>query len=87
MTPIALAAGETEYAMALLLFQSGADPTIKNRWGYGVVDSLMKYGNRGVLVLHIPRDVAAYNQFVAELRQRGFLTAEPPHSCFERCTH
>jgi len=74
-TPMLEAVGARMYTIALLLLQSGADPTLKDKWGYSTVDMVKRYGNRAV-----PRnspDEAAYDQFVAELKQRELLAEAP----------
>jgi ankyrin repeat protein len=74
-TPMLEAVSARMYTIALLLLQSGADPTIKDKWGYNTVDMVKRYGNSAV-----PRnspDEAAYDQFVAELRRRDLLVEAP----------
>ena len=74
-TPMLEAVNARMYAIALLLLQSGADPTVKDKWGYSTVDMVKRYGNRAV-----PRnsqDEEAYDQFVAELKRRDLLVEAP----------
>lgn len=78
MTPMLDAIYQTNFEMAFLLLQAGADPMVKNRWNINAIDYIEKNGNRGVRVLHVPKDVAAYNQFVATLKKRGLLDRDPP---------
>lgn len=70
MTPMARAAGQTDYEMALLFLRAGADPTIRNRWGRTAIDDTMKYGRRALGVLNNPADAAAYAEFVTEIEHR-----------------
>ena len=74
-TPMLEAVSARMYAIALLLLQSGADPTVKDKWGYSTVDMVKRYGNRAV-----PRnspDEEAYDEFVAELKRRDLLVEAP----------
>jgi hypothetical protein len=69
-TPIAHAVGMRAYAAALLLLRAGADPHIKNNSGYSAVDTTRQFGNAGTVIGS--EDEAAYPEFVAELKRRGF---------------
>ncbi len=56
------------YKVALKLLSLGADPTIKDKWGYGVAETMRLFGDRGLE----PRseDYKAYKQFRSELEAR-----------------
>lgn len=68
-TPINHAISMNHYSLALLLLKRGADPKIKNRWGYSAIDTAKQFGNRGVVIGSA--DEAAYTEFVAELKRLG----------------
>lgn len=69
-TPIAHAVGMRAYAAALLLLRAGADPCIENNFGYSAVDTTRQFGSAGTVIGS--EDEAAYPEFVAELKVRGF---------------
>jgi len=75
-TPLIQATTARMFEIALLLLKEGADPTIKNRWGNGPADLVMQYGNRGVD--RRTNDLAAFDEFVKELKTLGLLEEEPP---------
>lgn len=68
ITPINRSVSGRAYASALFLLKAGADPTIKNRWGYSAVDTARQFGNAGTLIGS--ENEAAYPEFVAELKRR-----------------
>jgi len=68
-TPIAHAVGMRAYAAALFLLRAGADPNIKNNFGYSAVDTTRQFGSAGTVIGS--EDEAAYPEFVAELKRRG----------------
>lgn len=84
LTALGEAISGSNFEMALLFLKSGADPTIKDRWGSSAVDHIMKFGNRGLLVLSGAGNVAAYKQLVSELKNRGYLNADPPDFSVKR---
>lgn len=71
-TPISHAVGMRSYAAALLLLRLGADPSIKNEFGYSAVETTRQFGSAGTVVGSV--DEAAYPQFVEELKARGYWT-------------
>jgi ankyrin repeat protein len=68
--PIGDAVYQRAYASALFLLRAGANPTIKNRWGKNAVDTARQFGKAGTVIGS--EDEAAYPEFVAELKRRGF---------------
>lgn len=75
-TPLIEAVTARMFEMALLLLRSGADPTIENQWGNTPADLVMQFGNRGID--RRTNDLAAFDEFVNELRDRGLLQGEVP---------
>lgn len=75
-TPLIKATNATMYEIALLLLREGADPTIKDWLGHGPADNVMQFGNRGID--RRTNDLAAFDEFVKELKARGLLQEEPP---------
>lgn len=75
-TPLIKATNAAMFEIALLLLRQGADPTIEDQLGDGPADIVMQYGNRGVD--HRTNDVAAFDEFVNELKSRGLLQEDPP---------
>jgi ankyrin repeat protein len=69
-TPINRAVSGSAYRSAAFLLKAGANPSIKDRWGYSAVDTAKKFGKAGMLIGS--DDDAAYDEFVAELKRRGF---------------
>jgi ankyrin repeat protein len=69
-TPINYAVSVNRFALALVLLRHGADPTIKNRWGYSAIDTLRQFGNRGVEIGSV--DDKAYPELLAELKKFGY---------------
>jgi len=47
-TPLHYAVSANIFDMALVLLSNGADPSIENRWGYDVIDTLERFGAKGV---------------------------------------
>jgi len=70
-TPLMRATSARMYEIALFLLRSGADPTIEDRWGGGPADIVKKFGDRGIDKR--TNDLAAYEEFVNELKERGLL--------------
>lgn len=68
-TPIAEAVDMRAYAVAVFLLRAGADPTLRNRWGYSPIDTVKKRGLAGTVIGS--EDEAAFPEFVAELKRRG----------------
>ena len=71
-TAIVTAAAISNYDMVYLLLERGADPTIKDRWGYGLVEIMNKFGTRGIK----PESdqFQWYLKVVEEMKRRGELT-------------
>lgn len=70
-TPLIQAITARQFETALFLLRSGADPTIEANTGSSAVDFVRKYGERGIDTR--TNDLAAYHEFVEELRERGLL--------------
>jgi hypothetical protein len=68
--PLALAVSVRDYRIAMHLLSRGGDPLMKDQAGFSVIDSLKRYGSRGV----IPEQKPDFDLFVAELVKRGLLT-------------
>lgn len=75
-TPLHKAVSTRIFTIALFLLTKGADPTQKDRWGDSPVDIVAQFGNRGID--RRTNDLAAYDDFVAELKRRGLLEKDPP---------
>lgn len=75
-TPLIEAVTARMFKMALLLLRRGADPTIENQWGNTPADLVMQFGNCGID--RRTNDLAAFDEFVKELRARGLLQDDPP---------
>lgn len=70
ITPLAQAHILRDMKLAHLLMSRGADPTIKNKWGYDLPGMLKKYGSRCVW----PGQREYFDKVVEELVKRGLLT-------------
>lgn len=70
-TPLMKAVTARQFEIALFLLQAGADPTIEYDLGGSPIDIVEKYGARGIV--KGSNDDAAYDEFVKELQERGFL--------------
>ncbi|MCK9506778.1 MAG: ankyrin repeat domain-containing protein [Porticoccaceae bacterium] len=70
-TPLMLAVTATMYESALYLLQQGADPTIKSNLDASPITMIERYGSRGIDTR--TNDLAAYEEFLAELKRRGYL--------------
>lgn len=70
-TPLMVAVSARMYESALYLLQQGADPTIKSNLDANPIKMVELYGNRGIDTR--TNDLAAYDEFVAELKRRGLL--------------
>ena len=71
LTPVLIAAGINNYDMVLFLLGRGADPKIRDRWGYDLAGMMKRYGDRG-----IKRNSEQYRWYlktVAEMERRGLL--------------
>jgi len=69
-TPLQEAIERRSFEMALFLLRAGANPMIKDKWGYSSLDTLKKFKDNGV---QSRRDEAAYKQLLKELKERNFL--------------
>jgi len=63
---------EGSYESALFLYKNGADPLIKNSFGYTTVDTMKKYGDRGQTS---SSDKRAFKALLDEFRKNGLLGA------------
>jgi hypothetical protein len=54
------------------LLDHGADPAIKNKWGYDIAANIKQYGTRGVF----PEQMPFFEKVVAELEKRGLITRQ-----------
>ena len=70
-TPLMRALSARMFENALFLLRAGSDPTIPNRWGNNAADMVRQYGDRGIDKR--TNDLAAYKEFVKELKERGLL--------------
>jgi len=75
-TPLLKAINATMFEIALLLLRQDADPTVANQWGNTPADLVMQFGNRGID--RRTNDLAAFDEFVKELKARGLLQDDPP---------
>lgn len=60
------------YEMALFLYHAGASPLVTNKLGYCAVDTLGRFGDKGIMS---HTDKAAYRQLVEEFTAHGWLNA------------
>ena len=67
---VLLAQGMNYFEMIVFLLRHGADPHIKDRWGYDLVASIKKYHDIGPSNLQNP----AYAKVIAEMKARGLIT-------------
>ena len=65
-----LAQGINYFEMITFLLRHGADPHIKNKWGYDFVAAIKKYHGIGPSTLRNP----AYAKVIAEMKSRGLIT-------------
>jgi ankyrin repeat protein len=70
-TPILDAVGWKAFRAALLLLESGADPTLETVRGFSAINSIKQFENRGVVIGS--DDEKAYPELIAELKRRGYL--------------
>jgi len=70
-TPLMRALSARMFENALILLCAGSDPTIPNRWGNDAADMVRQYGDRGIDKR--TNDLAAYEEFVNELKERELL--------------
>jgi ankyrin repeat protein len=70
-TPLMQSVTARQFEIALFLLRQGADPTIEVNTGSSVIDFVRKYSDRGIDTR--TNDLAAYHDFVGELRERGLL--------------
>lgn len=68
--PLELAVSLRDYHIAIQLYSFGADPLVKDQTGFNVVDSLKRYGSRGVT----PDQRPYFEEFIAALESRGLIT-------------
>jgi ankyrin repeat protein len=69
-TPLHEAIGRNLFSVALFLYRAGANPLIKDRWGYSPIDSIKKFGDNGY---RSDADEKAYKQLLEEFRKAGLL--------------
>jgi len=67
---VLLAQGMNYFEMIVFLLRHGADPHIKDRWGYDLVASIKKYHDIGPSNLQNP----VYAKVIAEMKDRGLIT-------------
>jgi ankyrin repeat protein len=72
ITPMTEAQLRRNMGLVLFLLNRGADPTIKDKWGYDVAGMFKKYGSRGVW----PERREAFEKIIDELVKRGLLTRQ-----------
>jgi uncharacterized protein len=72
ITPMAHAQEVNYYEMVWFLLERGADPTIKDKWGYDIAANIKQYGTRGVF----PEQMPFFDKVVAELEKRGLITRQ-----------
>jgi ankyrin repeat protein len=65
-----LAISLRDYRIAMQLYSFGADPLVRDQTGFNVVDSLKRYGSRGVT----PDQRPYFDEFIAALESRGLIT-------------
>ena len=70
ITPMANAQEVRDYQLVWFLLDHGADPAIKNKWGYDIAANIKQYGTRGVF----PEQMPFFEKVVAELEKRGLIT-------------
>jgi ankyrin repeat protein len=61
---------ERDFVVALFLYNVGANPLIKDKWGYTPVDTLLKFEDHGVNSF---AEKKAYKELVDELTKRGLI--------------
>lgn len=71
-TPMAYAQDVNFYEMVWFLLERGANPAIKDRWGYDLAANIKQYGTRGVSAEQMPY----FDKVVAELEKRGLITQQ-----------
>ena len=72
ITPMAYAQEVNYYEMVWFLLERGADPTIKDKWGYDLAANIKEFGTRGVF----PEQMPFFDKVVAELEKRGLITRQ-----------
>lgn len=70
-TPIDQAASINNYTMVLFFLENGADPTLKDKWGYDLASHIERFGYRGIDRGKQNRD--DYDKVVEILKGRGLL--------------
>lgn len=75
-SPLLNAVMATMYEIAWYLLRAGADPTLKDNQNVGPVDVIIRFGDRGIDLQ--TSDLAAYDEFVEELKRRELLKEDPP---------
>lgn len=69
-TPMEDAIDGGVFRTALFLYHAGANPLIKDKWGYSSIDTLSRFGDRG----YVSRvDKVAYKELIKELTENGLL--------------
>lgn len=64
-TPMNYAIERGSFQMALFLFESGANPFIRDKWGYSAIDIIREFGDKGVVSRS---DKNAYGQLLNVLK-------------------
>jgi len=70
-TPVGKASGINNYTMVLLFLQHGADPSLKDKWGYDLAANIERFGYRGID--HGKQSRKDYDKVVEILKGRGLL--------------
>jgi hypothetical protein len=68
--PLDLAVSIRDYRIAMYLYSRGADPLVRDKSEFNVIDSLKRYGSRGVT----PEQRPYFDEFIASLESRGLIT-------------
>ena len=69
-TPMEYAIEGGAFRAALFLYHAGANPLIKDKWGYSSIDTLRRFGDRGYV---LRADKVAYKELIKELTENGLL--------------
>lgn len=70
-TAIKKASSINNYTMVLLFLERGADPMLKNKWGYDLASHVERFGYRGID--HGKQNRKDYDKVVEILKSRGLL--------------
>lgn len=70
-SPLMTAAAVNAYDIVYVLLEKGADPSLKNRWGFDLAGRMKKYGTRGIA----PGSERWqwYQKVLSELRKQGLM--------------